>query len=412
MNLNHADDCARLAQNIRATLQPSGADQGEILRLPPDMIDRVEDIIKQTPEGLILKEWELMASGLRVLANRVTCLDIALTGNGNLLEERARGDILTKEFRRRLDPESLSLPNRLGITRQSLFEGNECDPSQVRTLLASIPLPTLYWNDERPLRPFRSSAEEPVTRQEPMLRVIVFLDQEPVASPQFLNEGVLYQLTVQLHGLQWPDNAVRLRVNLNTTCPPEVYSVSDFEMDRPTNIEGSEYEDKLTGQITFSSKQSGVLDDLVFTVHAAFQTEEGHSTEIPVIGHNELRIRVVDHLSWLPKWGNSPLDQHIVKLVETLIAECPGVEQELPDLFPMLDALSRVCAVYAQEANYKGRADVSEKEFQDRVLHDLRIRLVPFPLEYALYRIFVTPVSHCRASRNPELEAAFQYQQI
>ena len=38
--------------------------------------------------------------------------------------------------------------------------------------------------------------------------------------------------------------------------------------------------------------------------------------------------------------------------------------------------------------------------------------LVPFPLEYALYRIFVSPVSHSCASRNPELEAAFQYQQI
>ena len=33
--------------------------------------------------------------------------------------------------------------------------------------------------------------------------------------------------------------------------------------------------------------------------------------------------------------------------------------------------------------------------------------LVPFPLEYALYRI---SVNHSRASRNPELEAAFQYQ--
>ena len=40
------------------------------------------------------------------------------------------------------------------------------------------------------------------------------------------------------------------------------------------------------------------------------------------------------------------------------------------------------------------------------------LKLVPFPLEYALYRIFVSPVSHSRASRNPELEAAFQYQQI
>ena len=33
--------------------------------------------------------------------------------------------------------------------------------------------------------------------------------------------------------------------------------------------------------------------------------------------------------------------------------------------------------------------------------------LVPFPLEYALCRI---SVNHSRASRNPELEAAFQYQ--
>ena len=40
------------------------------------------------------------------------------------------------------------------------------------------------------------------------------------------------------------------------------------------------------------------------------------------------------------------------------------------------------------------------------------VSLVPFPLEYALYRISVSPVNHSRASRNPELEAAFQYQQI
>ena len=45
-------------------------------------------------------------------------------------------------------------------------------------------------------------------------------------------------------------------------------------------------------------------------------------------------------------------------------------------------------------------------------LEDYWDALVPFPLEYALYRIFVSPVSHSRASRNPELEAAFQYQHI
>ena len=42
----------------------------------------------------------------------------------------------------------------------------------------------------------------------------------------------------------------------------------------------------------------------------------------------------------------------------------------------------------------------------------LQAELVQFPPEYALYRISVSPVSHSCASRNPELEAAFQYQQI
>ena len=53
---------------------------------------------------------------------------------------------------------------------------------------------------------------------------------------------------------------------------------------------------------------------------------------------------------------------------------------------------------------------MSPAQFHSRLTGDGN--LVPFPLEYALYRIFVSPVSHSRASRNPELEAAFQYQQI
>ena len=40
------------------------------------------------------------------------------------------------------------------------------------------------------------------------------------------------------------------------------------------------------------------------------------------------------------------------------------------------------------------------------------LQLVPFPLEYALYQISVSPVNHSRTSRNPELEAVSQYQQI
>ena len=43
--------------------------------------------------------------------------------------------------------------------------------------------------------------------------------------------------------------------------------------------------------------------------------------------------------------------------------------------------------------------------------HPDRHELVPFPLEYALYRIPVSPDRHSRASGNLELKVTFQYRQ-
>ena len=43
--------------------------------------------------------------------------------------------------------------------------------------------------------------------------------------------------------------------------------------------------------------------------------------------------------------------------------------------------------------------------------YNLAVNLVPFPLEYALYRIPVSPARHSRLRGNPELEVTFQYRQ-
>ena len=377
LDLRLADESAELAIEIKAVLKWNGSGRRDAPGLPCDMIERIEDIVRRTLPGMAPKEWELTAAGLRVLANQEDCLRIAQAGGGNLLEERARGEIFTQEFRRRLSTELFSPPRGLGKARQALLESANCDPAILCTLLKSIPLPTLYWGAEQPRPSLGELSEEPASRQNPMVRAIVFLDQEPVASPQFLNQGVLYRLTFRLQGLGWPDNAVRLRLNLNTTCPPEVYAVPNFAMDKPTDIVDGQFEGEVTGHISFQSKQSNLLDDLVFTVHAAFETEEQHLMEIPVIGHNELRVKIVDTPNWVPTAEKTPLDQRIVELIETLIAEHPSVQQELPDLFPVLQALGRISAVYAQEAAFKGRSDVSEREFQQRVVHDLRMRLDP-----------------------------------
>ena len=370
MDLQQAIESAKLAEDIRAVLTQSD----DAPKFPLEMIERVDAIVRNVPANTPSGDWELMAAGLRVFANLEACRDIALSGQGNLLEERARGEILLGEFRRKLSPDKCSLPNHLEPIRQKLLAGID-DPEDIRGLLASIPLPTLYWSDARSRSSAPEFRSEPSSDQAPMVRMIAFLDQEPVASPQLLNQGTLYGLSFRLRGLGWPDDAIRLRLDLNTTCPPDVYALSDFVLDRPQNIVNDEYDGRLSGQMVFKAKQSDMQDSLVFAVHAAFETEDGLFTEIPVIGHNVLRVRVIEPPAWLPSRQNGPLDQRIASLIDELIKECPTVGEELDELYPLLDALGRVCATYAQEAAYKGRNDVSEEEFQKAVLHDLRIRL-------------------------------------
>ena len=46
---------------------------------------------------------------------------------------------------------------------------------------------------------------------------------------------------------------------------------------------------------------------------------------------------------------------------------------ETPHHISATVVLGRICAVYAQEAAFKGRTNVSEREFQEKVVHDLRM---------------------------------------
>jgi len=274
-----------------------------------------------------------------------------------------------------LSTDALKLPDGTDSIRQSLLLTEQCDFERLRAFLLLIPLPTLYWYSRELNIPIRNTIEETDAALSPLLRVIVFLDHAPIASPQLLKSNILYPLLFRVRGLVWPDDAVRLRLDLLTTCPPSAFSVSEFTLDRPRCIENGEYHGELAGQIIFNSGQSSLLDDLVFTVRGAFETSDGHFKEIPVIGHSELRLRVTNEDRHPLMTGNRRLDRHIEELVTKLLKDCPKVREELPDLLEMLQALTRLLATYAQEAIYKGRNDVPESQFQEMVLRDLRFML-------------------------------------
>ena len=372
LQLEHAFNSAALIQDTHAILNSVTEGQTEWTLAVSSLINRIDDVLTHTPESHVPIEWRILVAGLHTLVSQIACVTIAQGGEGNLVAERTKCDVLVSELQRLVSTDSLALPESTDPIRQSLLQTGQCNSDELRAFLLMIPLPTLYWTARESEFPYRVATQESDTTPSPMLRVIVFLDHAPVASPQFLKSNILYPLVFQVRGLTWPSDAVRLHLNLLTTCPQDEFSVSDFTLDKPHCIQDGEYQGELVGQIKFNSGQSSVLDDLVFTVSSAFETSTGDLTEIPVIGHNELRLRVVNEDRQPLMTGNRRLDQHIAGLVSELLSDHPNVQDELPDLLKMLQTLARLLTTYAQEAIYKGESDVPESAFQATVLRDLR----------------------------------------
>ena len=374
LDFEHALNSVNLVCDIRTLVNTVPEGRTAWSKEAALLINRIVEIIKCTPEDYQSVEWLIMAAGLRVLASQNLCLSIAHSGIGDLVKERAKCDVLIDELRRLLFSNVLSLPANMDSKNYSFLQTGRCDAEYLRRFLLTLPLQTLYWYLKEVHIPYQQSTENSRTAS-PLLRVIIFLDHAPMASPQLLKSNILYPLVFRVSGLVWPDGAVRLRLDLLTTCPASVFSVSEFILERPSCIENNEYRGELMGQIIFNSGQSSLFDDLVFTVRGAFESADGHFTEIPVIGHSELCFRVSNDERYPLLTGNRRLDQHIEELVTKLLKDCPGVRSELPELLEMLQALTRLLATYAQGAIYKGRNDVLESEFQEKVLDHLRLIL-------------------------------------
>ncbi len=375
LQLAHASNSMALIHDIRNVVSSITVRSTDCIQQVEGLVNRIDETLRCTPDAYVPVEWSVMAAGLRVITSQVACLAIAQSCEGDLVTARARNAVLFGELCRLISPDFVRLPEVTKSTRQVLLQNGECDFDRMRAFLMMIPLAPLYWHTRESQFSPEAGSETPESAPSPMLRVIVFLDHAPLASPQLLNASLIYPLVFRVRGLTWPTEAIRLRLDLLTTCPQSEFSVSEFSLDKPSCIEDGEYQGELAGHIKFNSGQGSSLDDLVFAVRAAFEIPDGDFTEIPVIGHNELRLRVVSEGRSPLMTGNRILDRHIVELVTRLISACPRVRDELHDLLDMLQALTRLLATFAQEAIYKGRSSVAEKEFQKTVLRGLRMVL-------------------------------------
>ena len=375
LDLKHAADSARLIYDIRTALNSSTEFNADWAKEVGSLIDRIDETLAKTAVAHVPIEWKILTAGVRVLLSQVNSVAIAEGGEGDLTLEKEKRDVLFGEMKRLVSSNASLLPISTRSSWQSLIEAGTGDSDRLRESLSLVPLSALYWQTREFDFPDRSAFKGTEAKPKPIVRVVVFLDNAPIASPQLLRPNTLYPLKFRVHGVTWPVDGKRLRLDLMTTLPQEEFSLSEYTLDAPSCMKNGEYQGELAGHIKFNSAQSSMLDDLAFTVRGAFETPDGELIEVPVIGHNELRLKIVDEVSHPLMTGNRRLDRHVTELVSTLISDCPDVQAELPSLFRMLHALTGLLATYAQEAIFKGRSDVSESEFQTKVTGDLRRQL-------------------------------------
>ena len=145
LQFEHALSSVALIHDIRTVLTAAPDRRAEWSKEVASLLNRICEILKQTPNTYVPAEWWVIVSGLRVLASHVACLTIAQGGEGDLVAERTRCDVLVGELRRLLSSDALKLPDGTDSMRHSLLQTGQYDSDGLRALLLLIPLPTLYW---------------------------------------------------------------------------------------------------------------------------------------------------------------------------------------------------------------------------------------------------------------------------
>lgn len=380
LDIGHAHHAAKILVNLRKALQLIDLRKGECIAQISDVIDSMETHLAKTAESNELNVWQLVIIGLRVLESHLQCRNIALNKSGDLLSERERLAILCAEFQSYLTNSVSQGRNKHQVISEIIGQdGRSVNHERLLLFLRSLPLPITYWRQKGECSPFdfQSSSEDESRNilQSPLVRLIAFIDSAPLVTPQLLQPQLIYTLKFIIRGLTWHNDAERLRLDLMTTCPSSDYSTSNFVLQKPENIENNEFEGELSGQIKFNSAQSLLSDSILFIVRCAFELVDGSFHQTDVIGYNQLEFRIVDPPSQGFLSGYRRLDKHVVQLLENLLKDTPSAHDELPELLPVLEALTRLLGTYAQGAIFKENVTLSEAEFQSTVVRDLRLIL-------------------------------------
>jgi hypothetical protein len=241
-------------------------------------------------------------------------------------------------------------------------------------LLKTMPLPIAYWKFEESEFPGRSiqNSEKPSGPKISVMRIIAFLDSNPIATPIILQTGLNYTLELRIRGIDWPENAIAIRISFLTSLASAEYTFSEFTLRRPSVSESLVFEDSIKGHIRFNSAQSISADNYEFSLNCTYLTATDDEIEMKLIGQTRLSFQVVSKENRIINSGYKTIDQHINEIVEKLRRESVALGDEIHSAIPLLQALTNILASYSQSAVFKTTTKLSESDFQKHILLELR----------------------------------------
>ena len=389
MSPDHARDSAQILANLRKTLKLINLRDSNNIDQTMVIIKEMEDHLAKTLESTASNIWQVVIISLRIFVEYLKYRDIVKGQHGNILEEKEKIAFLYGELKFYISNLKEYQINNKESTQEILKQdSNSINAETVKELLEfikTLPLPSTYWKnrnnycqdlrDNFPDNAIKSLEEDKKQLPSPIVRLIAFIDNAPLVTPQQLEPQLTYSLKFKIKGITWHSDSEELHINLVTTCPQEDYSVSNFVLQKPDNLYSNEYEGEIKGQINFKSAQSLFSEEISFVVGCAFKLSDNTFNEIPVIGHNQIQFRIVERGKWGLFSGYHRLDSHIVNLLHNLLNENPSVRCELTELIQILESLTCLLGTYAQGAVFKKSKSITEAEFQSKVLQDLRFRL-------------------------------------
>ena len=185
------------------------------------------------------------------------------------------------------------------------------------TALGRIRLPVCYsYSTKKREHSVHEETPDQETKQVKavVVKLMFSLDGQILTTPQAIRSMMQHDLTVALVAATWPQAYDTLRVDFLSTIAPDSYYLTPFSFSRSNGDRQTQ-----KGHCIFHHAQTLLSEPAVIKVHARFVSTNGAQTHtITVVGHSELKLRVLNEASYPVLTGYSTVDIQIPKILARL----------------------------------------------------------------------------------------------